>query len=103
MTLGQRTSQAVQAVAEGSGFAWGFVCRAFTWVFAPLCDDWSGLSLNRFIAIVFAAAAVHGRLFHDVPITGPDVLLATLAGALSFGKDTFLAWVNRRHDDSATG
>lgn len=98
MTLGQRASVAMESVAEGSGFVWAFVCRAFTWLAAPLCDDWHGLSLNRFIAIVFAAAAVHGRLFHDVAITMNDVLLATLAGALSFGKDTFLAWVNRKKD-----
>jgi len=98
MTLGERASGAVNAVAEGSGYVSAFAGRAFTWLFAPLCDDWHGLSLNRFIAIVFAAAAVHGRLFHDVPVTMNDVLLATLAGALSFGKDTFLAWVNRKKD-----
>ncbi len=99
--MGERASQAVNAVAEGSGFAWGFAMRAFVWLFAPLCDDWQGLSLNRFMAIVFAAAAVHGRLFHDVPLTPNDLVMAGVAGSLSFGKDVWLAWVNRKKDGDA--
>lgn len=102
MSPSERISQGMQAMAESSGYAWGFVCRAFTWLFAPLCDDWKGLSLNRFIAIVFAAAAVHGRLVHDVPITVNDLVMAGIAGSLSFGKDVWLAWVNRKKGEDVT-
>lgn len=70
------------------------------WLLAPLVDSWEGLSLNRFLAIGFAWTAVHGRLFHDQPITGWDLAMATLAGALAFGKDVFLDFLENRKTPS---
>lgn len=71
------------------------VLRVLMWGLAPLADNLEGLSLNRFLAILFAVAAVHGRLVHDSPITGWDVLLATLAGGLAFGKDCYMKFLDR--------
>lgn len=69
--------------------------RVFMWTLAPCVDSWTGLSLNRFLAILFAVASTHGIFWHDRPPTVTDLGFATLAGALAFGKDTWLAWVNR--------
>lgn len=72
------------------------VMRVFCWCLAPLVDSWEGLSLNRFLAILFAIAAVHGRFMDDKPMTLNDDLLATLAGALAFGKDAFFKFLDRK-------
>lgn len=62
---------------------------------APFVDNWSGLSLNRFLATLFAIAATHGRFVHDDALTGWDVAMATVAGSLAFGKDIWTAFLNR--------
>ena len=89
---------AVEKVAEGSGYAWAWGVSAFKWTLAPLCDSWDGLSLNRFLAIAFGIAAVHGRLFHDASITAMDNVLAAIAGSLAFGKDVWIAWLEHKKD-----
>ena len=101
MSPGERVSRGVQMVSEAAGFSYAALWSGWRWLLAPLCDDWSGLSLNRFIAILFAVSAVHGRLAHDVPITVNDILLAVLAGSLSFGKDVWLAYLNRKKEGEA--
>lgn len=91
--FGQRSSAAITRGAHWSiRHLWEF------WM-APFVDKYNGLSLNRFLAILFAIAATHGRLAHDSPLTGWDNTMATIAGALAFGKDTFLAYLNRRKED----
>lgn len=69
--------------------------KAFRWLHAPIVDTWPGISLNRLLAMLFASAAVHGSLMHERPVTLADIGMATLAGALAFGKDAFLAFVER--------
>ena len=99
MSPAKHASQAAQLVAEASGYSYAALWRGWRWLLAPLCDGWEGLSLNRFLAVGFGVAAVHGRLWHDVPITGWDVSLATLAGSLSFGKDVMLQFLRSKKDD----
>lgn len=72
--------------------------RVLIWCLAPFVDSWTGLSLNRFLAILFAVAATHGRFAHDAPLTAADVTLATLAGSLAFGKDIFMGFLNRNKE-----
>ena len=95
MTPAQRVSKSVRMVAESAGYAGGALWTAWKWLLAPLCDSWDGLSLNRFIAILFAIAAVHGRLYHDQAIGWTDITMAVIAGSLSFGKDCFMIFLER--------
>ena len=74
------------------------ILRCIMWLLAPFVDSWNGLSLNRFLAVLFAVAATHGRFAHDAAITLNDVMLATLAGSLAFGKDMFIAFLNRKKE-----
>lgn len=74
-----------------------WVRRGFIWVAAPFVDNWSGLSLNRFLAVYFAVASTHGRFVHDEPLTWVDLGMATLSAGLAWGKDVFLAFLNRKN------
>lgn len=73
-----------------------WVARGVVWGLAPLVDGWSGLSLNRFLAIGFGVTAVHGRLGHDLALTGWDCTMATISGSLAFGKDLFTVFLTRK-------
>ncbi len=101
MTLKERTSTAIAIVSEGAGWGWAWLISAFKWCLAPLCDSWDGLSLNRFMAILFAIAATHGRFAHDSAITGWDIAAMVIAGSLAFGKDVWLAYIERKKDADA--
>src|ERR1035437_9136265 len=73
-----------------------WVRRGFVWIAAPFVDNWSGLSLNRFLAVLFGVTAVWPVLQKAItPITWPGVALATVAGSLAFGKDIWTAFLNR--------
>jgi hypothetical protein len=71
--------------------------RVLIWTLAPFVDEWNGLSLNRFLAILFGVAATHGRFVHDTALTGWDMGFAIVAGSLAFGKDTWAAYLNRKN------
>lgn len=77
--------------------------RWWRWTVAPLVDGYSGLSLNRFLAVLFGLAATHGRFAHEDKLGGWDVAMATIAGSLAFGKDIWTAFLNRKKDDIAAG
>lgn len=95
-----------KAVAEVTGYAsaWSTAhgVRAFQWTFAFLCDEWSGLSLNRFLAIAFALDACHVRLVRfqflrdSLPTTWQDIAMAIIAGSLAFGKDVWLSYLEHK-------
>lgn len=76
-----------------------WVRRGFIWVAAPFVDNWSGLSLNRFLAVLFAIAATHGRFMDDKPLTMVDVCFAVIAGSLAFGKDVWVSYLQRKQDN----
>ena len=76
-----------------------YVLRVAMWLLAPLVDSWNGLSLNRFLAIMFASAAVKGAHWKGTGVSWPDVALAAVAGSLAFGKDVWMAYVNRNAED----
>lgn len=80
-----------------------YVLRAVMWAFAPFVDSWDGLSLNRFLSVMFALTAVHGRLVHDAAVTGWDCTMAATAGALAFGKDVFIAFLEHRNQKESGG
>lgn len=92
MTRTQRASRAMRVVGVASSRS----CRRW-WRFymAPLCDSYRGLSLNRFLAVLFGVASTHNVFVHDKALTAGDVAMATVAGALALGKDAFIAFVNR--------
>jgi hypothetical protein len=69
--------------------------RAFRWWLAPLVDKWDGLSLNRFIAIIITLATSHKPLFHEGDVTAADNCAFVIAGSLAWGKDMWLAYIER--------
>ncbi len=77
-----------------------YVLRVTMWLLAPFVDSWTGLSLNRFVAVLFASAAVKGAHWKGTGVSWPDVALAVVAGALCFGKDVFMAYINKRNGDT---
>lgn len=96
MTPQQRVSQAMEAVVHGSKWTAKLPHRFYHWLFAPLCDNWKGLSLNRFLAVLFGLAATWGVFQKiSVPLTWPDIAAMVVSGSLAFGKDVFLAYINR--------
>jgi hypothetical protein len=76
-----------------------YVLRVIMWLLAPFVDSWDGLSLNRFLAILFGTGAVRSVHWKGGEISWPDVAMAVVAGALSFGKDVFLAYLDRKQGD----
>lgn len=70
--------------------------RWYRWLFAPFVDDWHGLSLNRFLAVMFGVASVW-PVFQkpSQALTMVDVCFAVIAGSLAFGKDIWLAYIQR--------
>lgn len=77
-----------------------WVRRGFVWIAAPFVDNWTGLSLNRFLAVMFGVAAVY-PVFQKptVPLTWVSLGFAVVSGSLAWGKDVFLAYINRKKDD----
>ena len=99
MSPKERVSEAFAATAHISVRTAHELRRWWRWMFAPLCDGWSGLSLNRFLAVLFGMAATHGRFAHEEKLTMIDVCFATLAGSLAFGKDVWVAYLQRKLKD----
>ncbi len=96
----QRASAAFAAMAHTSTETAHTIRRWYKWAFALFVDDWHGLSLNRFLAVLFGIAATSGVFQHPrLALTGWDVAMATLAGSLAFGKDIFLAFLNRHREE----
>lgn len=69
---------------------------------APVVDHWRGLSLVRFIAILLAIAATHGRFVDDKPLTWQDIVMATLAVCAALGGKYVLAFLNSKMAPNAT-
>lgn len=99
MSPRERISEAFAASAHISVRTAHELRRWWKWSAALFVDDWHGLSLNRFLAVLFGLAATHGRFAHDQPITVNDVLMATLAGSLAFGKDVWLMFLQKKNPD----
>lgn len=95
MSPKQRVSQALAATLHVSVKSAHELRRWWKWTVAPLVDGYSGLSLNRFLAVLFGLAATHGRFAHEQPLTMVDVCFAVIAGSLAFGKDIWLAYIQR--------
>jgi membrane protein implicated in regulation of membrane protease activity len=74
--------------------------RGLVWTLAPFVDNWTGLSLNRFLAVMFGVSAVWPVYrTPSLPISWQGVALAVISGSLAWGKDVFLAYINRKKDD----
>ena len=104
----KRLSASVAVVAEAGGYTWAWTAHGGKFLLAPLVDSWDGLSLNRFLAILFALNACHVHLVHwqlvrdNSPSSWQDIALATLAGSLAFGKDLFEIFLTRKATGSST-
>lgn len=100
MSPRERVSQAVAASLHISVRTAHELRRWWRWFFAPLCDDWRGLSLNRFLAVLFGVAASIGALQKPkTPLTGWDIAAMGIAGSLAFGKDVWLAYIYRKKEE----
>lgn len=93
-----RLQQAVAATVYVSSHTARELRHWWRWLFAPMCDDWRGLSLNRFLAVLFGAAGTSGVFQKPrVALTGWDVAAMVIAGSLAFGKDVWISYLNRAH------
>jgi hypothetical protein len=101
MTAHHRVSQAMAATLHISVRSAHELRRWWRWFFAPLCDDWKGLSLNRFLAVLFGLAGALGSLSKPrVPLTGWDVATMVIAGSLAFGKDVWVNYLQTKQRDT---
>lgn len=103
MSPRERISHAISAVTHTSDATVRVARHFFHFWMAPLVDSYTGLSLNRFLAIVLTIAAVHGRFVDDKPLTAMDLCFAVLGASLAFGKSVFLSYLDRKKDASPTG
>ena len=102
MSPKERISEAFAASAHISVRTAHEFRRWWKWTFAPFVDDWHGLSLNRFLAVMFGVAAVVPAFQKPPqPLTAIGLGYAFISGSLAWGKDVFLAYINRKNNDKA--
>lgn len=82
MTEAQRAQ--VAGVARATYSSWRFSIREAMWALG-LGDDNGNPSLSRVFAAMFAAAAVHGTIIHERPVTVEDIGMGFLAVCGYFG------------------
>ena len=97
MSPKERVSEAFAATAHISVRTAHELRRWWRWMFAPFVDDWRGLSLNRFLAVLFGVAAVwpvFQKPSQSLTVTGLG--FAAISGSLAWSKDVWLAYINRK-------
>ncbi len=96
----QRASAAFAELSHTSVATAHLVRRWYRFWLAPFCDGYSGLSLNRFLAVLFAVDGSSGVFQHPrVPLTWPDIAAMVIAGSLAFGQKAWTAYLQRSKED----
>lgn len=88
----------IQAAGQMAMTGWRWGVREVCWTLG-LSDDDGNPSLSRVMCAFFAAAAFHGRLFDEMPVTWEDVAMGFLAVCGYFGLKglmIFGSWKDRK-------
>lgn len=98
MSPKERISQTMRAMGldhmENNSIVKGVVW-IFRFVFAIVVDSWDGLSLTRFLAVLFAYLVYFSVTALNGQITTNTLWLALAAASIAFGKSTFTFFLRR--------